>query len=42
MAIEMDINGHCDAAFIGCRFESASHGPSGCGIEVFELQVFFL
>jgi hypothetical protein len=42
MSIEMDINGHRDAAFFGCGFESAAHGPGRFGIELLELQAFFL
>ena len=42
MSVEMDINRYRDATFFGCGLQGAAHGPRRYGIELFELQAFFL
>ena len=40
--IELDIDSDRDATFFGCGLEGASDGPGHRGIEMLELQAFFL
>ena len=42
MSAEMDINRYSDATFFGCGLQRVAHGPVYFGIELLELQAFFL